>query len=175
MENTMTRLLSIRLFALAIATAVATAAFVATAQATTASRSGTTRALVALHTTTLGSVLVNGLGRTLYLFENDRSGVSTCNAACLAYWPALTSASVPHAGAGVHQSLLRLGRPENGARQVLYAGHPLYTFVGDKGVGQTTGEHLNSFGGEWDAVGASGTKVEPSTPTSAIPNSIGGY
>ena len=168
----MKQLLSRRLFAFAIATAVSAAVFVATAQTRTASRSGVT---VALRKTALGPVLVNGRGHTLYLFEKDRNGVSACNTACLGYWPALTSAAIPHAGAGVQQSLLRLGRPENGARQVLYAGHPLYTFVGDKGVGETTGENLNNFGGEWYAVAASGTKVEPSTPTSAAPSPTGGY
>jgi predicted lipoprotein with Yx(FWY)xxD motif len=175
MENTMKQLLSTRLFGFAIAAAVTAAAFVATAQARTASRSGTTGALVALRTTALGPVLVNGRGHTLYLFGKDRNGVSACKTACLTYWPALTSAGMPHAGVGVHQSLLRLGTPAHGARQVLYAGHPLYTFAGDRGVGQTTGENLSNFGGEWYAVAASGLKVEPSTPATASPNSTGGY
>ena len=94
-------------------------------------------------------VLVDRRGHTLYLFEKDRNGVSACNPACLTYWPAFTSARTPEAGAGVHQSLLRLGGPQNGPHQVLYADHPLYTLVGDQGVGQTTGENLRNFGGEW--------------------------
>ena len=69
----------------------------------------------------------------------------------------------------MRQSLLRLGRPHNGRRQVLYAGHPLYTFVGDKRVGQTTGEGLSNFGAEWYALAASGHTVEYSQPSS------GGY
>jgi len=168
-------LLSTRLLALALAAAVTTTVFVAIAQAKAASRSGATGAIVALRKTALGMVLVDRRGHTLYLFEKDRNGLSACTSACLTYWPALTSPGMPHPGAGVHQSLLRLGRPGNGARQVLYAGHPLYTFVGDKGVGQTTGENLNNFGGEWYAVAAGGTKVEPSMPPSAAPNSTGGY
>ena len=47
-------------------------------------------------------------------------------------------------------------------RQVTYAGHPLYTFVGDKTAGATTGEGLDTFGGGWYAVAASGHKVEQS-------------
>ena len=48
----------------------------------------------------------------------------------------------------MRQSLLRLGR----GRQVLYAGHPLYTFVGDKRAGQTSGEGLTNFGAGWYAL-----------------------
>ena len=41
-----------------------------------------------------------------------------------------------------------------------YAGHPLYTFVGDKRAGQTSGEGLSNFGADWYALAASGQKVE---------------
>jgi Secreted repeat of unknown function len=82
----------------------------------------------------------------------------------------LLSRRLPRAGKGVHQSLLRLGRAHDGVRQVVYAGHPLYTFVGDKRAGQTTGEGLNNFGAEWYALSAGGQKVEQSASTSS-----GGY
>jgi Secreted repeat of unknown function len=49
---------------------------------------------------------------------------------------------------------------------VTYNGHPLYFFAQDKKAGQTTGEGVNHFGGEWYAVGAAGSKVEkPGSPT----------
>jgi predicted lipoprotein with Yx(FWY)xxD motif len=158
--------LSARLVALGIALGAATIVVVA-AQAGTASRSRehATGAVVALRKTALGSILVDSRGRTLYLFEKDRNGVSMCNTACVAYWPALTSRGTPRAGKGVQQSLLRLGRAQNGVRQVTYAGHPLYTFVGDKQAGQTTGEGLNNFGAEWYALAASGRTVKASQPS----------
>jgi predicted lipoprotein with Yx(FWY)xxD motif len=121
--------------------------------------------VVALRKTTLGSILVDARGRTLYLFEKDSSGMSACNTACVAYWPALTSGTTPRAGKGVRQSMLKLVRQRNGLRQVTYAGHPLYTFVGDKHAGQTTGEGLTNFGAGWYAVAASGQKVEESQPS----------
>ena len=122
---------------------------------------------VALQKTALGTILVDSRGRTLYLFEKDRNGVSMCNSSCLAYWPALTSQHAPVAGKGVQQSLLGLSRARNGVRQVTYAGHPLYTFVGDKKAGQTTGEGLNNFGAEWYALGVSGQKVEANPSASS--------
>jgi predicted lipoprotein with Yx(FWY)xxD motif len=137
-----------------------------------AARTGT-RAVVALRTTGIGSVLVDSHGRTVYLFEKDRSGLSMCNSACVKFWPRLTSHGNPHAGKGVHQSLLGLGRVRRGVGQVTYAGHPLYTFVGDKRPGQTSGEGLDNFGAEWYAVGPNGHKVEHDKSGSS--SSTGGY
>lgn len=128
-------------------------------------------AVVALRKTTLGTILVDARGRTLYLFEKDSSGMSACNTACVQYWPALTSRTTPRAGRGVQQSMLRLVRQHNGLRQVTYAGHPLYTFVGDEQAGQTTGEGLTNFGAGWYVVAASGRKVEESKSS----GSGGGY
>ena len=99
-----------------------------------------------------------------------------CASACTAYWPPLTSRGTPHAGSGVKPTLLTLGKAHNGVRQVLYAGHPLYTFVGDKRAGQTTGEGLTNFGAGWYAIAASGQKVDKSDGTSSgTPGSYGGY
>ena len=173
----MKQLLSNRLLRLAIALGAATALVVAAqTKPSSASRVSSTRAVVSLRKTALGTVLVDARGRTLYLFEKDRNGVSSCSAACLAYWPALTSIGAPRAGNGVHQSLLKLARAHNGARQVTYAGHPLYTFVGDKRAGQTTGEGLRNFGAEWYALAASGQKVDRSEGTTGSPPApSGGY
>jgi predicted lipoprotein with Yx(FWY)xxD motif len=133
-------------------------------------------ALVSVRKTALGSILVNARGRTLYLFEKDRNGLSMCSSACTAYWPPLTSRAAPRAGSGVHKTLLTLGKAHNGVRQVLYAGHPLYTFVGDKRAGQTSGEGLTNFGGGWYAIAASGQKIDKSDGTSGTTSSsAGGY
>jgi predicted lipoprotein with Yx(FWY)xxD motif len=160
-----------RLLALCIALGLV-AAIVATAQARAAKS-----AVVTLKKTSLGTILVDPRGRTLYLFEKDANGLSACNSDCLSYWPAFTSRTVPRAGAGVQQSLLRLAKPQHGLRQVTYAGHPLYTFVGDKRSGQTTGEGLQNFGGGWDVLAADGRKIEPSPNTGSGDgySSGGGY
>ncbi len=173
----MKQLLSNRLLRLAIALGAATVLVVTTQTKTSsASRVSATRTVVSLRKTALGTVLVDARGRTLYLFEKDRNGMSSCTAACLAYWPALTSIGTPRADNGVHQSLLKLAPAHNGARQVTYAGHPLYTFVGDKRAGQTTGEGLRNFGAEWYALAASGRKVERSEgATDSTPAPSGGY
>jgi predicted lipoprotein with Yx(FWY)xxD motif len=124
------------------------------------------RALVSVHKTALGKVLVDARGHTLYLFEKDKKGMSSCNGACAAYWPATLSAAKPRAGAGVRASLLGRTRRADGRRQVTYAGHPLYTFVGDTKAGQTTGEGLTDFGAAWDAIAPNGQSIEPNAPAS---------
>jgi predicted lipoprotein with Yx(FWY)xxD motif len=149
--------------ALAVGIALASALLLmaaAHAASSSPSRTSPTRARVALRKTGLGTILVDARGRTLYLFEKDRNRVSTCNSACAKFWPRLTSHRTPRAGKGVHQSLLGLTRTPSGVRQVTYAGHPLYTFAGDKRAGQTSGEGLDNFGAEWYAVAATGHKVE---------------
>jgi predicted lipoprotein with Yx(FWY)xxD motif len=172
----MNQMLSLRRFALGIALgAIAGAAvLVATAYGGTASTQRAPKgALVALRKTTLGPVLVDARGRTLYLFEKDRKGQSACDTACVKFWPPLVSRATPRAGKGVHKPMLGVTRRQDGRRQVTYAGHPLYTFVGDKTPGQTSGEGLANFGAEWYAVAASGHTVEPSQPSGG--SSGGGY
>jgi predicted lipoprotein with Yx(FWY)xxD motif len=117
--------------------------------------------VVSIHKTALGKVLADGRGRTVYLFEKDKNGMSSCNGACLAYWPAVLTSAKPRAGAGVRASLLGRTKRSDGRRQVTYAGHPLYTFAGDTKAGQTTGEGLTDFGAAWDAIAPSGRSIEP--------------
>jgi predicted lipoprotein with Yx(FWY)xxD motif len=159
------------------AAALAAAALVAAAFGDTSSAAtpqASKGAVVGLRQTALGKVLVDTRGRTLYLFEKDTQGRSACYGACAAYWPPLFSSAKPRAGKGVHASLLGATRRTDGKRQVTYAGHPLYTFVGDTKAGQTTGEGLNNFGAAWDVVAASGRAVEPTASDSTGSGQTGG-
>ena len=130
--------------------------------------------LVALGKTALGKVLVDARGRTLYLFEKDKRGVSACFGACATYWPPLLSPAKARPGSGVRASLLGVTRRADGKRQVTYAGHPLYTFAVDTKAGQTAGEGLKDFGASWDVVSASGRAVEPATSDSSGSGQGGG-
>jgi predicted lipoprotein with Yx(FWY)xxD motif len=159
------------------AAALSGAALVAAAFGDTSSASpprASNGALVALGKTALGKVLVDARGRTLYLFEKDKRGMSACYGACATYWPPLLSPAKARPGSGVRASLLGVTRRTNGKRQVTYAGHPLYTFVGDTKAGQTTGEGSNNFGATWDALAASGRAVEPAASDSGGSGQSGG-
>ena len=136
---------------------------------------GSKGTLVTLGKTTLGKVLVDARGRTLYLFEKDKRGKSACYGACATYWPPLVSTAKPQAARGVRASLLGLTKRTDGKRQVTYAGHPLYTFSLDTRAGQTSGQGLTDFGGSWNAVAASGREVESTDSSGSSGGSDGGY
>ena len=135
------------------------------------SSSASARTKVAVASSSLGRILVDGRGRTLYLFARDRNGKSACSAACSVYWPPLITSGTPRAGAGAKASLLGTTRRADGRRQVTYRRHPLYTYVGDGAKGQTKGQGLNLSGGKWWVVSPTGKKIV----TSGSGGGYGGY
>jgi predicted lipoprotein with Yx(FWY)xxD motif len=104
--------------------------------------------------------LAGSQGRTLYLFEADKNGTSTCSGACAAGWPPDTVTGTPHAGSGVKQALLSTIKRPDGTKQVTYNGHPLYYFAGDTSAGAANGQGSKAFGAGWYVVNASGHKVD---------------
>ena len=113
---------------------------------------------VAVASSGLGRVLVDGRGHTLYLFASDKHGRSACTGQCAGFWPPLIGK--PRATTGARASLLGTTRRADGRLQVTYNDHPLYTFVKDTRKGQTNGEEVDAFGAEWYAVSPAGAKVE---------------
>src|SRR6266540_3139407 len=159
MPGTMTRVVVV----LTVAAMLGVIGFLA---AGSVARSATeTNATVSLRKTTLGLILVNSRGHTLYLFAKDRNGKSACSGSCARFWPPLLSTGTPTAGRGVKRSLLGTTRRSNGSRQVTYNRHPLYTYALDKRAGQTTGEGNSAFGAKWYAVSARGTAVVKASTT----------
>jgi predicted lipoprotein with Yx(FWY)xxD motif len=130
-----------------------------------AGRATQSSATVSLRKTSLGVILVNARGHTLYLFAKDRNARSSCYGSCARFWPPLLSRGKPTAGPGVKRSLLGSTRRSNGSLQVTYNKHPLYTYALDKRAGQTKGEGRSAFCAKWYAVSAGGRAVMPSTTT----------
>jgi predicted lipoprotein with Yx(FWY)xxD motif len=153
--------------ALVIAVAAVAAALIS---ASLASPSNGSSATVRTGESKLGRILVDGRGHTLYLFEKDKHGKSSCNGACATAWPPLIASGKPRAGAGARASLLGTTKRKDGRSQVTYSGHPLYTFIKDTKKGQTNGEGTDAFGAEWYAVSPAGAKVE----NDAAPSSSSG-
>jgi predicted lipoprotein with Yx(FWY)xxD motif len=92
------------------------------------------------------TVLTNAQGQTLYYRTSD-TPTSVCSGGCASAWPPIISASIPSAPASLPGKLALLS-DANGS-QVTYNGHPLYTYSGDTGPGQSNGQ---GFGGVWFVV-----------------------
>lgn len=105
----------------------------------------------------LGSIMVNGKGMTVYVFDKDtaNSGTSACTGACLANWPAVTTtATKPHV-TGISGTIATIKDPD-GKTQITVDGLPLYTFAGDAAKGDTKGQGLQNV---WWVVSPSGKKI----------------
>lgn len=115
-----------------------------------------------LRHTALGNILVNSRGLTLYAFTRDARNRDSCTtiSGCTGIWPALRSNGIPAAGPGVKRSLVGAIKLAGGRRQVTYAGHPLYTYIGDSGPGDTSYVGQMQFGGRWFALNAAGHVVK---------------
>jgi predicted lipoprotein with Yx(FWY)xxD motif len=109
--------------------------------------------------TSLGKVLVDRTGRTVYLLTADRPGRSSCDATCLTYWPAVapTTATPPQE---ITAPVGRTSTP-SGAAIATVGGWPVYTYVQDRAPGDVTGEGVQTFGGTWYAVSPDGQPVKP--------------
>lgn len=116
-------------------------------------------ARILVRSSSLGRIIVDSHGRTLYMFGGDHAGHSTCTATCAHFWPPYTTTGRPTGGPGVKRSLLGVSHAANGQSVVTYRGHPLYRFLKDTRPGQVNGEDVSAFGGSWDVLPPAGTRI----------------
>lgn len=141
----------------------------ATAPAASAAAAPATGQALSAQSSSLGVILVDGSGRTVYEFANDTNGTSTCTGGCAANWPPVVApSSLPTSLPGVTGQLGMITR-QDGTSQLTVAGHPLYTFVGDTAAGQTNGQGKVLNGGLWTVASAAGAPVAGAAASSAAP------
>lgn len=101
------------------------------------------------HNASLGkTVLTNRAGLTLYSLSAETHGRFICKGSCLHDWhPLVVAKGVKPTGP---VSLGTIKRPDNGMRQVTFAGKPLYTFDEDRRKGDADGEGFKDVG-TWHA------------------------
>jgi predicted lipoprotein with Yx(FWY)xxD motif len=141
----------------------------ASASPTTPKTTTAQPATVGVASSSLGQLLVDSQGRTLYLFEKDTGGTSSCTGACATAWPPLPATGQGTVSGGASASLLGTVPRSDGGPQVTYNGHPLYRFSGDQKPGDTNGEGVNAFGASWFVVSPSGSQIGSTPPTTASP------
>jgi predicted lipoprotein with Yx(FWY)xxD motif len=118
----------------------------------------------------LGSILVNSTGRTLYLFRADVGATSSCSGAWAVAWPPLLATGTPIAGTGLTASKVGTNTRSGGSQQVTYNGHPVYLYIGDKKAGEVNGQGVTAFGAAWFALTPAGKQISTQPTTSG-----GGY
>ena len=154
------------------------------------SQSANADAAITVMTATLpsvGTVLVNGNGQTLYLLSSEQGGKLTCtdDNGCTKVWPDTelpSGKTAGIAGTGVQASLLATVKAADGSLYLTYNTFPLYTFTGDTKTGTAAGQGITSFGGTWSAITPAGVAAtvgsapaSPAATPSAKPSSSGGY
>jgi predicted lipoprotein with Yx(FWY)xxD motif len=148
------------------------------ASSTTAA-SGAAASTVKVGQSSLGAILVDGEGRTLYRFTPDTGTTSTCTGACATTWPAVPG---PATGEGLDADDFGVTKAADGSSQTTFYGHPLYRFKGDSQPGDTEGQGLS---GKWYVVDADGNTVtgtggsasstSAASATTVAPSSSSGY
>jgi predicted lipoprotein with Yx(FWY)xxD motif len=91
------------------------------------------------------TVLKNAKGLTLYYFTPDTATTIACSGGCATSWPPLLSTSGTPTSNPALPGRLTVLSGANG-NQVLYNGHPLYTYSKDGDAGDAYGQGI---GGKW--------------------------
>ncbi len=112
---------------------------------------------VAVADSSLGQILVDGEGRTLYLFTNDTAGESVCYDQCEANWPPLLAEGEVTVGAGLDDSDFSTVARTDGTMQVKIGEWPLYYFAADAAPGDTNGQ---GQGDVWYVVSPTGEAIQ---------------
>jgi predicted lipoprotein with Yx(FWY)xxD motif len=115
---------------------------------------------------TLGQILVDAKGLTVYVFDQDKDGTIACVAGCANAWPPVVleaGAAIPTTGA-LAADLSAVARPD-GAQQVAYKSRPLYRFAGDAKPGDIKGDGVGNI---WHAVKVGTTGSAPATTTPRV-------
>ena len=119
-------------------------------------------------TAELGSFLTDAEGKTLYIFTKDTPGVSNCSGDCLANWPAFSAEEPLTLPEGTPGELGLITRDDD-TTQVTYNGWPLYYWIGDAAVGDTTGQGV---GDVWFVVAPSDGSATPEASPAAADSTV---
>jgi predicted lipoprotein with Yx(FWY)xxD motif len=119
--------------------------------------------------TSLGTIVVDAQGLSVYYFDKDvaGSGKSTCSGQCLQDWPAVVADSSSPQVNGVTGKVGTIKR-DDGTIQVTLNGLPLYLFIGDKKPGDVTGQAVDKV---WWVVAPDGKKIT-TPPPAASPSGL---
>ena len=124
---------------------------------------------VKTRSTSLGTILVNSKGLSLYRLSGEKKGHFICTGSCTQLWHPLH----PRKGKAPTGTVGHLGlvtRPDH-SKQITYKGHPLYRFAQDTKPGDTKGQGFKDVG-TWSVIKVSTTTTNTQTQTSTDRKSV---
>lgn len=127
----------------------------------------TAATVIATESATLGTILTDSNGNSVYQYTRDEREVSNCAGGCALAWPPVLTVEDPVAGEGVSEDRIGSISRGNGAKQVTYNGWPLYYFASDEKPGDSTGQDR---GGVWFVLTTDGGAVYTNAPVNATEN-----
>nr|WP_052478353.1 hypothetical protein [Kibdelosporangium sp. MJ126-NF4]CEL17831.1 putative lipoprotein [Kibdelosporangium sp. MJ126-NF4]CTQ90945.1 putative lipoprotein [Kibdelosporangium sp. MJ126-NF4] len=115
--------------------------------------------LVAAEVSSLGKVVTNQEGMTLYRFDKDTAQppVSNCYDVCAKQWPPLLAQGKEITFTGVPRDMVGTVKRKDGTRQVTINKWPVYMYAKDSAAGQAMG---HAVGGTWFAITPDGKKSQ---------------
>jgi predicted lipoprotein with Yx(FWY)xxD motif len=125
----------------------------------------------------LGTIVIDAKGRTVYAFDSDTAGSATsaCTGGCAGLWPAVTTTSSSPTVTGLTGAIGTAPAP-GGGQQITLDGHRLYTYAGDSGSGQVNGQGFMNI---WWVVSPAGQEVKQAassgSSSAAMSSSSPGY
>ena len=97
---------------------------------------------------TLGTIVVDAAGYTLYTWDRDTTSTSGCTGGCAGTWPPVLvpdGTPTPIPAEGITATLASSARPDSG-NQLTLGGKPLYRYAADSAPGDAQGDGV---GGVW--------------------------
>lgn len=94
---------------------------------------------------TLGKILTDKDGKTLYYFSKDASGASACSGNCLINWPIYSAGDLSNIKLDAGLDKADFGTiTTDGKSQTTYKGWPLYYYKDDAVAGDVKGENVGT-------------------------------
>ncbi len=106
-----------------------------------------------------GSILFDGIGQAIYIWEVEESATAECYGDCAEAWPPVLTNGSPIASANVNSELLSTTERTDGTTQVTYNGHPLYYYAHEE-AGEVKCHNISTHGGLWWVIQPSGIRAE---------------
>ena len=105
----------------------------------------------------LGKIVTDTAGMTIYMFDKDSqgSGTSSCTGGCLSAWPPVPATGADPSVAGITGDVSSITATD-GSQQLTLNGWPLYYYASDAAAGDVNGQ---GSGGVWWVLDATGTPV----------------